>query len=410
MKVILFVDDELNVLNGLRRMLRPMRREWEMHFAGNGAQALSLLAGIPFDVIMSDMRMPGMDGIQLLNKVKARYPQVVRILLSGQSDDETVLRSIGSAHQYLAKPCDGAALRSAVSRACLAHNSLDNESLKQLLSQISSLPSTSSHHRNLIQQMASPDCSIARVAAVVNKDLGMSARILQLANSSAFGVAGDLSNIEEAVSIIGLKIMKDLVSSIRVFPHGDRNAAKGFDLETLASHSVATGILAQEIARLGTKDEDIRDSAYTAGLLHDVGKLVFAVRFREEYDHILSAAAGKGAALRQAEQERFGAEHGPVGAYLMGIWGLPDSVVEAVAYHHQPRQCSRRDFSPLTAVHVADAMQYGLAGETDAPAPETDREYLGALGLLDRLNEWQAASRHTDPPLQSVQEHGNVHH
>src|SRR5262245_37814840 len=100
MKKILFVDDEPNVLQGLERMLRSMRHEWEMQFAMSGPAALERLAEQTFDVIVSDMRMPGMTGAQLLTEVSQRHPHIVRIILSGQADQEDILRSVGPTHQY----------------------------------------------------------------------------------------------------------------------------------------------------------------------------------------------------------------------------------------------------------------------------------------------------------------------
>ncbi|MEO7650489.1 MAG: response regulator, partial [Bryobacteraceae bacterium] len=105
MKQLLFVDDEPKVLEGLKRSLRPMREDWNMSFVTSGAEALQTLEQAPFDVIVSDMRMPVMDGAQLLNEVRQRFPQVVRIVLSGQSDKELIYQSIAATHQYLDKPC-----------------------------------------------------------------------------------------------------------------------------------------------------------------------------------------------------------------------------------------------------------------------------------------------------------------
>src|ERR1700751_643330 len=105
-KRVLFVDDEAMVLSGLQRSLRPMRNEWEMAFVNSGAEALQLMEHEPFDIIVTDMRMPVMNGAQLLEEVKRRFPQCFRIILSGQADQETIMRAVDPTHQYLSKPCD----------------------------------------------------------------------------------------------------------------------------------------------------------------------------------------------------------------------------------------------------------------------------------------------------------------
>ena len=130
---ILFVDDESNILQGLQRMLRPMRHDWQMYFAESGADALALLAENPIDVVISDMRMPRMDGAQLLHDIRDRYPQIVRIILSGYSEKEMIVRSVHSAHQYLMKPCDPEILRETISRACALRDLLADENLRRFV-------------------------------------------------------------------------------------------------------------------------------------------------------------------------------------------------------------------------------------------------------------------------------------
>jgi len=140
-KRILFVDDEPNVLQGLQRMLRPLRDEWEMTFVSSGAEALQRLAQAPFDVIVSDMRMPNMDGAQLLTEVMQRHPEVIRIVLSGQANQEVVMKAVGPTHQYLAKPCDPESLKALVSQTSALRGLLTDATLKGLVASMKSLPS-----------------------------------------------------------------------------------------------------------------------------------------------------------------------------------------------------------------------------------------------------------------------------
>ena len=102
---VIFIDDEPNILSGLKRILRPLRNEWQMEFKDGGQAALESLAETPCDVVVSDMKMPGMDGAQLLSAVKDQYPNSIRIALSGETDSHMIYRCVQHAHQYLAKPC-----------------------------------------------------------------------------------------------------------------------------------------------------------------------------------------------------------------------------------------------------------------------------------------------------------------
>ena len=208
---IIFVDDELNVLSGLRRMLRPMRGQWDMTFAGSGREALKVLTEKDCDIIVTDMRMPDMDGAQLLYKVKELYPQMVRIALSGYTSNETILRSVGPVHQFLSKPCNAQVLKTTIIRVRSCLDLLTNEKLQGLISQLETLPCMSSLYNILIEELQSDDASIDKIGKIISQDLGMSAKILQLVNSAFFGVRQHVTGISQAVSFLGLNTVKTLV-------------------------------------------------------------------------------------------------------------------------------------------------------------------------------------------------------
>ncbi len=389
MRKILFVDDEPNVLDGLRRMLRPMRREWEVTFAAGGEQALAELAGGAFDIIVSDMRMPGMDGAQLLAEVRRRHPHTVRIILSGHSDQEMILRSVGPAHQYLAKPCDAEALKETVGRACALRDLLRNDSLQKLISQMDSLPSLPSVYVELVGELRSPEASVKRAGEIISKDPGMTAKILQLVNSAFFGLRRTVSSPIEAAMLLGLDTITSLVLSVHVFSRYDGTKLRGFSADALRLHCVTVGSLAKAIALAERQERSAAENAFTAGLLHDTGKLVLASTLGERYVEVLDLKK-KGDAEVEAERQVLGTTHGEVGAYLLGLWGLPDPIVEAVAFHHQPRQCPSHGFTPLTAVHIADCLvrQPGCA-MAHSPAAVLDMDYLSKINLAGRVPAWE---------------------
>lgn len=392
MRRILFVDDEPRVLDGLKRMLHPMRREWEMAFANGGQQALEILDSGPFDVIITDMRMPGMDGHQLLEKVKQAHPQMVRIILSGYSDQDLILRSVRSAHQYLAKPCDAKSVQSTVARACALRDFLKDDSLVQVISQIDTLPSLPSLYMEVVDELASPDCNMQKIASIIAKDVGMTAKILHVANSAFFGLSHHVSSPARAVSILGTDTIKALVMTVQIFSQFDHSLPQGFSATELWNHSMRTGVLARTIAKLEGQEPAAVEDAFMGGILHDVGKLILVANLKEPYRRCLALGGESKRPLSDVEQELLGTSHAQVGAYLMGLWGLPNPIVESIAFHHSPLQCPDRSFSTLTAVHVADGLDHEL---DPAKKPESivwlDREYLKTLRLEERVPGWAAA-------------------
>jgi len=395
-KRILFVDDEPMVLRGIQRSLRGMRNDWDIQFASGGPEALETMAKAPFDVVITDMRMPGMDGAQLLDLVKTRFPRTVRMVLSGQSDREVILRCVGPTHQYLSKPCSAEELRLKVSRAFALRDLLENSRLKEIVSRMETVPSLPSLYLQINEALKSPDSSIAQISGIIERDIGMSTKVLQLVNSAFFGMPCHISSPKQAVALLGIDNIRSLVLSVHVFSEFENQLTQ--ELAFLWTHSLTTAAFSREISRSQNCARNLVDDAFAAGLLHDVGRLVLASACTADYRGVLRQAAENRADLSACEQEAFGCSHAEVGAYLLGLWGLPDLIVEAVAWHHTPAKAEPTEFSPLIAVHVADNYDHQFHNyATPRHGITLDEELLLKLGLKDRLEIWVKVCQEPDP-------------
>ncbi|MCG8604768.1 response regulator [bacterium] len=388
-KRLLFVDDELNILQGLKRMLRPMRHEWEADFAESGQRALELLEESQFDVVISDMRMPGMDGVELLTKVMNRYPETIRLVLSGHADQDKIMESIGPAHQYLSKPCSTDQLKTALDNMFELRGILSDDALRVVVSQIKSLPSLPSLYVELMQELQSPEVTMKRAGEIISRDVGMTAKILQLINSAFFGLGVTVSDPVHAAKLLGPEILKGLVLSVQVFSKFDDLTCKGLSLESFTNHCISVGSLAKKIVIQVSGDRKAADDAFVAGMLHDTGKLVFAAYLLEKFEQVLTLEAQDGWMSWEAERAVIGADHSEVGAYLLGLWGLPKPIVEGVHYHHHPAKCPSQDFGVLTAVHLGNGLVNCSAPyENGSVATQLDLQYLRKTGLSDELSIW----------------------
>lgn len=393
---VLFVDDDPALLEELRRLLRPLQGEWEMAFVHSGAEALETLAARPFDVVISDTCMPEMSGVELLAKVRQHYPKVVRVILSDCANEELKLKSVRPAHQYLAKPCDVRAIKAMVGRACALRNLLSNEALQRLVTQLQSLPSLPSLYTVLVGELQSPNTSAKKIGGIISQDLGMTAKILQMVNSAFFGVRRHVSSPAEAVNLLGLETVTTLVLTIQVFSQFRQGQVPGFSPNALWNHSLRVGLFAKRIAQNEGQQVTMANDAFTAGLLHDAGHLVLAANLPKLYAERTKLIQTHRLVPDEAELQVFGATHAEVGAYLLGLWGLPDAIVETVAFHHHPRRCLVQGFGPLTAVHAGNVLVHGT--ETQSLRVETcaatlDLDYLKELGLLERLSAWREICR-----------------
>jgi len=390
---ILFVDDEPLLLEGMVRLLRPMRDRWEMLTAPGGVPGLAMMERTVADVVVSDMRMPEMDGAQFLALVANRWPRSIRFILSGQSDRNSLMRSIASTHQYLAKPCDPDLLREGIERACALRERLHNPRVSLMVGKVESLPSLPTIYQQVIAELQKPEPSTKNIAAVVAQDIGMTAKLLQLINSARFGVHHRVTAMTEVVDLLGINLVRQLILATQVFDVCVPGDHSGLSSSDLWHHSQAVAAGAQAIARSLHWSQDDIGTTYTAGLLHDCGRLLLAMQAPVDYVQVREAMeGGRNNEVDEVETAVFGAGHPEVGAYLLGLWGLPDPLVEAVAYHHRPKLCTASGIVPLTLVHVAQAEV--AAHEQHQPAV-FDLAYLERCQAAKYLPDWQEIVRST---------------
>lgn len=397
MKSILFVDDEPMILAGLQRLLRSQRNVWDMSFAASGAEALAILETKPFDAVVTDMRMPSMDGARLLELVKERYPGTIRIVLSGYFESEAALRAVPVAHQYLAKPCDPKKLHEAIERSCGFASLLPDAALRRVVGTIGELPTLPRTSALLAEALQKPDIPLSEIGRIVEHDVGMTAKLMQLVNSAFFYLPNQVTTVLRAVSYLGLDTLKQLVLSVELFRTlRPRQAIAGFSMEGLEEHSH----LAARIAARLPAAERVIAAGVVASVLHDAGKLVLASRLPHEFELALQASLTQQRPLHVVEREQMGTTHAEIGAYLLGLWGLSGAVVDAVCRHHRPEvpEGVSAGLDVLAITHIADGLACEAAGDKSGEAWSVtagllNHEYLAHFGLEANLPAWRAMAQ-----------------
>ena len=313
---ILFVDDEQSLLDGLKRSLRSQRNEWDMHFAPSGEEALKLTQGDRFDVVVSDMRMPGMSGAELLEQLSALHPEMVRIILSGHSDEAMILKAIPYAHQFLSKPCDADVIKQVINRSLRLKSLVGDVRLQTLVSQIKALPTLPSLYVELTELLKSDQVTVQKIGEVISRDPAMVTKILQMVNSAFFGVGRHISNPVQAATMLGTETLRSLVLSAGIFLQFDDKKLNigNFYLEALHKLSLYVSLLAKGIAESMGADKQTLEDCLLAGLLHDIGKLILAQGMPEEYKQFYQEVQDCKAEMVAIERKIFHADHGRVGA------------------------------------------------------------------------------------------------
>jgi len=390
MKRILFVDDEKNILDGVRRMLHAARNRWEMEFVTSGDAALLALKERAFDVVVSDLRMPGMDGAELLGHIRDQFPGTARIVLSGYSDPTLAARATPVAHRVLGKPCDAKELMDTIDRVCTLQDLLCTPALRQVIGTITELPSWESAYAALSAALRDPGTPIADVVEIIQQDVAMSAKVLQLVNSGFFGLPQKASSVEHAVNYLGLEKIRTLAfysETFRVFVP-DPRIPDSFG-RTAQQHSQRTALIAGALPLT----PEHREAAFIAGLLHDVGRLVLASTMPDAFCAVLAKMNDQGSTQTEAEEELLGISHAEIGAYLLGLWGINDLVVEAVAHHHHPTRIKHTALDCSSAVYLANLLAHELEIHPDdaqgAELRTADRKELQDLGVLGQFSSFR---------------------
>ncbi|WP_068489571.1 HDOD domain-containing protein [Paramagnetospirillum marisnigri] len=391
---ILFVDDEKGVLDGLRRSLYAQRDEWNQVFAVGGQEAVAILEKQALDVVITDMRMPGMDGATLLDRVRALQPEAARIVLSGFSVREAIFRTVGPAHQYYVKPCPPQTLVEAIRRALAVRRALRSPPLLALVGGATSIPALPKAITELFSELQSPEGSAAEVARIIAQDVGLTVNLLKLTNSGFFYIPSAVTDVLQAVKMLGFEMVRALAVLAGVF---ESFSCAGIDCQAvkqLERRSLEIGALARGIAESGNAPRSAVEQAQCAGMLAHVGSLLLFAQWPGPVAELRKDLDRSGGDIITAERTALGASHAELGGVLLGLWGFTDPVVEAVLFHHHPSNCAFRSSctdAPIAAVHAAQHLIKPVPEGKDAKEhweSGLDLEFLSEIGAVSKVADW----------------------
>lgn len=393
MKKVLFVDDEPAVLDGLEDMLHKHRRRWDMTFACGGDAAISEMTDTSYDVVVSDVRMPSVGGVDVLKYAKENCPNAIRIALTGFSDEGSTIKLTELAQRYLTKPCSVEDLDDAITRDSGLIEAFDNPRVQELAGSAGRLPADESIQSKLLACLNSSEGSVEEIAALVEDDLALTAKVLQLANSSFFRRQVSVVSARQAVTHLGIEVIRSLVLADQLFEKSNEVPKMDyFDIHAMHRHSQLCSLIAREIAT----SPEMATVAMTAGLLHDVGKLLVAIDKPELVASLVGAQEGPPYTWISVEREReiLGCTHSEVGGYFLNLWGVPTPVVEAVTFHDTPSEIYVRELDAVGVVHISNYLAYWAVSKEPNTSVQgkLDEEFVNSIGMNDRLEEWKATA------------------
>lgn len=385
---VLFVDDD-PVLRDLYATIAPvLQGHYEVFTAGSGKEGVQMLQERPFDVVVADLTMPGMDGVQFLGHVVRTQPDAARIIISGYLDRLKIAQCLFVGHRYFNKPCDLKALSALLLSLANFREIVSNQKVRKLIGGLGSLPGPPDTYLRLEEVLNSAYSSLNDVAAIVEQDLRVTAKLLQIVNSAHFGIARQIVSPTEAVQLVGVEVVRGLLLGLQAF--SVYKSAKKTPPNDLWDHSLKIALAARRISQSQGLTHEQCEKAFLAGLLHDIGKIVLMANVSDEYVEVTTFARTCNIPIHAAEQRKFGATHAQIGAYLLALWGIQEDVVKIVQHHHSMESFpSDGEFTVLAAVHAAHA------AHTDKKTPYAlNTPLLASKGLegIEKIAEFESAA------------------
>ncbi|HET9655121.1 MAG TPA: HDOD domain-containing protein [Kineosporiaceae bacterium] len=389
---IIFVDDEENLLSGLRRLLRHKRDQWDMRFASSGEQALQMLAEQPADVIVSDMKMPRMDGAQLLGEVRRLHPRTARMILSGHADRMSIISAVGPTQQFLAKPCDTEVLIDSIDRVLAIRDLVTDEGLRELLGGVESLPKPPRIYEEMLAIASDPDSRLEDVVRVIEQDLATSAEVLHLVNSSFFGLAGAVDSVARAVTLLGLETIQGLALAGAIF-RAEVPPPDEVDSGQLCLRGLKVAARCRRYAVADGWPPSAVNDAFFAGLLCEIGLPVLDAAHPHPWSGLARSALAQSPPkdpwqLDDEQRTAFGCSMTRATAYLLGLWGFPEAVVAAIA--DQPAVLGSPSATP--AAQLLTVARWRAHQPQGGGAPIESGGYV----TPERLRRWDEAAEGLD--------------
>ncbi len=383
---ILLIDSDPGNAPDQGELTANFKDTWDIKLAKSGNEALKLFNTTDFDAVVSEMVLEDTTGPELLRNIQKKNPGALRIILTANNDRDLVYKAINVGHRYIAKPCQADSLCKLIENSLGLRELLNSEELHIRIATIDMLPSPPEIYNRLVEELRNDNTNPRRIADLIKKDISITAKILQMTNSAYFGLPTHIESILHAVNFLGLDTIRSLVLAAGVFSQFQDPGLPGYSIDSIYSRSVMIGTSSRHIANAFGLHSRMTDDALMAGMLHDVGKLVMLLHFQEELQQSIRISEEKHITICEAEREILGVTDAEIGAHLLSLWGLPDTILEAVALHYWPSKASSPILNVLTAVHLAFAIEYDQSHKIrDENKSAVDRQYISKLGLAEEL-------------------------
>jgi HD-like signal output (HDOD) protein len=383
---LLVAENDPATLEAIVRVWEPAFPDGKFDLASDGPSALAALQRKPTTAIVVSAAFH-QEHAEVLATAKTDFPDTARILLAEAGNPVPAASTLGLVHQILEHPCPPGQLRSTIDQIIRLRSLIQGEGLRQLIAGIDHLPGLPDLYLQISQELRSFDPSVGRILEKLRRDPSLCTKVLRLVNSSYFGLSQAVTDLDDAVNLLGVEMLQSLVLFSGVCDEAAQRGPLPFSYDDFSAHAISVGRVAQELSHILPVGSRARREAFTAGILHDIGKLILAMHRGEEYRAVLKEAVRTDCAPSIVERAVFGATHGEIGAYLLSLWGFPASLVEAAAFHAAPGRAESSEPNTLSVVYLADRLcRWNCSADDRLEAAAFDLAYLDSVGLTRMLD------------------------
>jgi putative nucleotidyltransferase with HDIG domain len=392
LKRVLFIDSNEAILQAYKEQFQYKGEDWQTFFATDATTSMEILTYSAIDIVIADLRMPMVETEPLFLLIQKGWPKVVRVIVSPTSATSKDIDLISLSHRFITKPSNLEELETIIDSIYYLQRIVLSDETRKVASEIDSIPALPEIFKQLTEEINSSDPSMKRVGEIIARDVGLSADILKMINSPYFGLKNQVSSPEHATKLLGLEVVKGVALSASLMHSFALTGINMDRVESVVEHSLVTANITKLILESEKVSSVLVDMAFSAAILHDVGYLMFASSnvISEKYQGAIEISEANYRPLWEVEREILGTTHGEVGAYLLGLWGFPDAIVEAVAFHHTPGKSAGDSSMILCALHLADIFTDEIFPKLSFGSPGgVDYSFLERMHISSHKDSWR---------------------
>ncbi len=383
---VLFVFDPVNCNEQINNYYQLCLVDYVSLQADSIEKAKLIINSKQIDLVISSMDLPDGTGIDLHKYIAENHQDIIRFLYSENSDKDVVYKSAGYIHQFMNHETKPNQFMHIIDNAFGLKEVLANKDLHKRLSGITNLPSPPEIYNQLTNELQCQAPSIHNIANIIKKDVSITAKVLHMVNSAYFGLSAHVENPLHAVNLLGIDTIQSMVLTAGVFNLFKDPGIPGYSIESIYNNSLAVGTSSRHLANAFGLMTKHTEDALMAGMLHDIGKLVMLSYFPNEFKQSVELSEREAIPLFEAEKQIVGVNDAEIGAHLLSLWGLPNSILEAIALHYTPQKAQAPITNVLTAVHLGYALNHDIVHNIkEETESAVDMDYLEQLNLSSNI-------------------------